>query len=120
MSMVSRHLEICLAGDWYCMVRILWSRSAILISTTRMSLDMAMNIFRRFSIWACSVLEKLARVSLVTPSTSSAVVLPKSRAISSWEASVSSMQSWRMAPSTASRSSPISATISATARGWMM
>ncbi len=102
------------------MVRILWSRSAILMRTTRMSLLMAMNILRRFSIWACSEVEKLARVSLVTPSTNSATVSPKIREISSWEASVSSMQSWRRAPKMASLSRPISATIWATARGWMI
>ena len=102
------------------MVRMLWSRSAILISTTRMSLLMAMNILRRFSICACSEEEKFARVSLVTPSTSSATVGPKIFSMSSWEASVSSMQSWSRAPRMASQSSPISATIWATARGWMM
>ena len=118
--MVSRHLMICFSGDWYCMVRMLCSRSAILISTTRMSLLMAMNILRRFSICASSVEEKLALVSLVTPSTSSATVEPKSFSISSWEASVSSMQSWSSAPRMASMSRPISTTISATARGWMM
>ena len=120
MSMVSRHLLICLAGVWYCMVRILWRRSAILMSTTRMSLLMAMNIFRRFSIWASSVEVKLARVSLVTPSTNSATDAPKSFSISSWLASVSSMQSWSRAPRMASVSRPISTTTSATARGWMM
>ena len=44
---------------------------------------MAMNIFRRFSIWACSREEKSALVSLVTPSTSSATVGPKSFSMSS-------------------------------------
>ena len=54
---------------------------------------------------------KSVRVSLVTPSTSSATVVPKIFSMSSWEASVSSMQSWSSAPSTASMSRPISATI---------
>ena len=65
------------------------------ISTTRISLLMAMNILRRFSICACSEEEKFARVSFVTPSTSSATVGPKIFSMSSWEASVSSMQSDR-------------------------
>ena len=82
-----------------------------------MSLLMAMNIFRRFSICCSSRVEYSTRVSLVTPSTSSATTGPKRFAISSWVLGVSSMQSWSSAPRMASVSRPISATISATARG---
>ena len=82
-----------------------------------MSLDMAMNIFRRFSTCCSSVEENSTRVSLVTPSTSSATVGLKSSEISRKEAEVSSMQSWSRAATMASVSRPISATISATASG---
>ena len=83
MSIVSRDLEICLAGVWYSMVRVLWRRSQILMRITRMSLLMAMNILRRFSICCSSRVEYSTRVSLVTPSTSAATVEPNWRAISS-------------------------------------
>ena len=76
MSIVSRDLEICLAGVWYSMVRVLWRRSQILMRITRMSLLMAMNILRRFSICCSSRVEYSTRVSLVTPSTSAATVEP--------------------------------------------
>ena len=120
MSMVSMDLEICFSGVWYSMVRVLWSRSAILMRITRMSLLMAMNILRRFSICCSSRVEYSTRVSLVTPSTRSATVSPNSSAISSWLESVSSMQSCSRAPRMESVSRPISATISATASGWMI
>ena len=83
MSMVSRDLEICFSGLWNCMVRVLCRRSAILMRMTRMSLLMAMNILRRFSICCSSSVEYSTRVSFVTPSTSEATVGPKLRAMSS-------------------------------------
>ena len=85
-----------------------------------MSWDMAMSIFRRFSICSSSLETYCIRVSLVTPSTSSATVGPNFLAMSSWVAGVSSMQSWSRAAITLSVSSPRSATMSATARGWMI
>ena len=85
-----------------------------------MSWAMAMSILRRFSICSSSLETYCTRVSLVTPSTSSATDLPNFLAISSWVASVSSMQSWSRAAMTESTSSPRSATMSATARGWMI
>ena len=102
---------------FYCRVRVLCSRSAILIRMTRMSLDIAMNILRRFSICCSSVVEYCTRVSFVTPSTSSATVCPNMWEISSKLASVSSRQSCSSAATIASVSRPISATISATASG---
>ena len=48
-----------------------------------MSLLMAMNILRRFSICCSSSVEYSTRVSFVTPSTSEATVGPKLRAMSS-------------------------------------
>ncbi len=50
-----------------------------------MSLLIAINILRRFSICCSSVVEYCTRVSLVTPSTSSATVCPKRLATSSNE-----------------------------------
>ncbi len=85
-----------------------------------MSLDIAMNILRRFSTCCSSSVENSTRVSLVTPSTSSATVWPNCSEMSRKEAEVSSMQSCRRAPQMASVSRPISETISATASGWMM
>ena len=87
---------------------------------TRTSLAMAMNILRRFSICSSSREVYCIRVSLVTPSTRSAIWGENSRAMSSWVESVSSMQSWRRAAMMESWSSSSSLTISATAMGWMI
>ena len=54
---------------------------------------MAMNILRRFSICSSSLEVYCIRVSLVTPSTSSATAGPNCFAMSSWVEEVSSMQS---------------------------
>ena len=81
--MVSKAFFFCLAGVWYSMVRMLWSRSAILMRITRMSRLMAKSIFLRFSICSSSMVEYFTRVSLVTPSTTSATVTPKRLAMSS-------------------------------------
>ena len=118
--MVSRLFSRCFLGDWYSMVRMLWSRSQILMRITRMSWAMAMSIFRKFSICSSSLETYCTRVSLVTPSTRSATEVPNFLAISSWVAPVSSMQSWSRAAITESTSRPRSATMSATARGWMI
>ena len=85
-----------------------------------MSRLMARSILRRFSICSSSLLIYCTRVSLVTPSTSSATAGEKSFAISSWVASVSSMQSCSSAAMMDSLSRCISATICATARGWVI
>ena len=85
-----------------------------------MSWAMAMNIFRRFSICSSSLVTYCILVSLVTPSTRVATGSPKRLAISWWVVSVSSMQSWSRAAMTESVSSSRSATISATAMGWMI
>ena len=85
-----------------------------------MSWAMAMNIFRRFSICSSSLEVYCTRDSLVTPSTRAATVSPNCLATSSWVALVSSMVSWSRAAITESASSPRSATISATARGWVI
>ena len=88
---------------------------------TRMSLAMAMSILRRFSICSSSLVAYWMRVSLLTPSTRSAMVGEKSLDTCSWVAAVSSMTSWSRAASMDSLSSrSSSATICATARGWMI
>ena len=56
---------------------MLWSRSASLIRTTRMSSAIARNIFRMFSACCCSWVWVLNFDSLVTPSTSRATSGPK-------------------------------------------
>ncbi len=87
---------------------------------TRMSLDMAISIFRRFSICFSSLVVYCIRVSFVTPSTRFATVGENSLEISSWVAPVSSIQSWSSAAIRESISSSRPATISATARGWVI
>ena len=103
------------------MVRMLWSRSETLMRITRISLLMAMSIFRRFSICSSSLVAYWIRVSLLTPSTRLAMVGENIRATSPWVAGVSSITSWSRAASMDSESSfSSSATIWATARGWMI
>ena len=53
--MVSKDFCFCFSGVWYSMVRMLWSRSEILMRITRISLLMAISIFRRFSICSSSL-----------------------------------------------------------------
>jgi hypothetical protein len=60
------------------------------------------------------------RSSLVTPSTMAAISLPKSRSTSPTVISVSSTASCSRAATTDTSSRPISATMRATARGWLM
>ena len=82
---------------------------------------MAMSIFRRFSICSSSLVAYWIRVSLLTPSTRSATVGEVSLATSSYVASVSSMVSWSRAASMDSESRcSSSATICATAKGWVI
>ena len=102
------------------MVRRLWSRSHSLMMRTRMSLDIATSILRNEAAWAASWESKRSRSSLVTPSTMAATSPPKARWMSSSSIRVSSTASWRRAEATVISSSPNSATILATARGWTM
>ena len=59
-------------------VRMLWSRSPSLMSTTRTSSAMATSILRMFSAWCSSALRTWILPSLVTPSTSFATWSPNS------------------------------------------
>ena len=84
-----------------------------------MSFAIATTILRKFS--ACFSSWVLAAVnceSLVTPSTSSAISSPKSSAISSLVASVSSMVSWSSPVTMDASSSFSSARRPATSSGW--
>ena len=108
------------SGFWYFSVRMLCSRSASLISTTRMSLAMARNILRRVSAWASSRLAKFSWLSLVTPSTSRATSSPNcSRTTSSVQPSTSSTQSCSRPAAMVVASSIRSVRITATATGWL-
>ena len=76
---------------------MLWSRSASLMSTTRMSSAIARNIFRMFSACCCSWLWVLNFDSLVTPSTRCAISGPNRSSTSARLYSVSSGTSWSSA-----------------------
>ena len=76
---------------------MLWSRSASLMRTTRMSSAIARNIFRMFSACCCSWLWVLNFDSLVTPSTRCATSGPKRSSTSARLYSVSSGTSWSSA-----------------------
>ncbi len=116
MSRVSRLIRWRRSSAWALTVRMLWRRSASLISTTRMSSAMATSILRMFSAWACSRVWTWILPSLVTPSTSRAIASPNSSRISSRVTSVSSTVSWRSAAASvsASRRSSLSRTAAAT------
>ena len=98
-------------------VRMLWSRSASLIRTTRMSWAIASSILRMFSACCCSWLWVLNLDSLVTPSTSWATSGPNRSSTSVRLYSVSSGTSCRRAAWMAIVSSPSSARIWAEAIG---
>ena len=84
-----------------------------------MSSAMARNILRMFSACCCSWVSVLNLLSLVTPLTRRATSAPKRSSMSSSEYSVSSGMSWSRAAVTATGSSPSSARMRATARGWV-
>ena len=102
------------------MVRMLCNRSASLTRMTRMSRAIAISILRKFSACASARLSKVRWVSLLTPSTSSAISSPNSTAIWGLAVGVSSMTSWRSAATIVPWSRRISARIFATCTGWWM
>ena len=69
MSSVSCAMRRCFASGSEAIVRMLWSRSASLISRTRMSLAIATSILRRVAACCASLESNWRRSSLVTPST---------------------------------------------------
>ena len=68
----------CLHSGRAAIVRMLWSRSASLMSRTRMSLAMATSILRMVAACWASLVSNWSRSSLVTPSTMAATSGPKS------------------------------------------
>src|SRR5829696_2872813 len=97
---------------------MLCSRSASLITRTRMSRAMAMTILRMISAWAASRPSKPIRSSLTSPSEILATSGPNCSPISEMVSSSSSTASCSRAASTETASRPRSATTVATPRGW--
>ena len=104
-------MRVLLLGGSAPSVRMLWSRSASLMSTTRMSSAIARNILRMFSACCCSWLSVLNLESFVTPSTRWATSTPKRSSRSASVYSVSSGMSCSSAAWTATGSRPSSARI---------
>ena len=98
---------------------MLCSRSPSLMSTTRMSCDMARNILRMFSACCSSALIAENLLSLVTPSTRMPTSSPKRSAISAVVTDVSSGTSWSSAATRVAASRPRSARMSAASAGWV-
>ena len=67
----------CLNSGSDAIVRMLWSRSASLMSRTRMSLAIATSILRSVAACWASLESNWSRSSLVTPSTMAATSAPK-------------------------------------------
>ena len=101
-------------------VRMLCSRSASLMIRTRRSLAIATSILRMVAACCASFESNWIRSSLVTPSTIAATSAPKLASTSASVISVSSTASCSSAAATVMSSSPRSATIRATASGWLM
>ncbi len=83
-----------------------------------MSRDMAMNSLRKFSACLDWVLDSSRLVSLVTPSTSSAISAPNMPTTSSLVDRVSSIVSCSSAVTMVASSRRISVRMAATAMGW--
>ena len=102
-------------------VRMLWSLSAILISTTLMSDDMDSRSLRKFSAWIDALSPKIPPEIFVRPSTMSAIFFPNEFSMSSRVNSVSSITSWSNAAHIDVEPRPSSeTTILATAMGCNM
>ena len=102
------------------MVRMLCSRSASLMMSTRRSRAMATNILRMVAACCASFESNCNRSSLVTPSTMLATSAPNAASTSARLISVSSTASCNSAAATLISSRPMSATMRATANGWLM
>ncbi len=88
--------------------------------STLQSLAMATSILRTVAACWASFESNWSRSSLVTPSTMRATAGPNSCSISSVVTPVSSTASWSRAAATVWASNPRSATMPATAIGWVM
>ena len=115
--MVSLAMRCCFSCGIAAIVRMLCSRSASLMTSTRRSAAMATSILRIVAACCASRESNWMRSSLVTPSTIAAISLPKLLSTSCSVISVSSTASCSNAAATDVSSRPISATILATARG---
>ena len=120
MSSVSWAMRCCFAIGIAAIVRMLCSRSASLMTSTRRSRAIATSILRIVAACWASRESNWMRSSFVTPSTIAATSLPKPASTSASVISVSSTASWSSAAATEISSSPMSATMRATARGWLM
>ena len=120
MSRVSWAVRRCFHSGMTARVRMLCSRSASLMMRTRQSSAMATSILRTVAACWASLESNWRRSSLVTPSTIRATAGPKSRSITSVVTPVSSTASCSSAAATVWESRPRSATMPATAMGWVM
>ncbi len=120
MSRVSWAVRRCFHSGITAMVRMLWSRSASLMTSTRQSVAIATSILRTVAACWASLESNCNRSSLVTPSTMAPTSGPNSSVTCSRVSPVSSTASCSRAEATDRASRPRSATIVATATGWVM
>ncbi len=119
MSSVSWAVRSCFQAGMAATVRMLCSRSDSLMISTRRSLAMATSILRTVAACWASFESNLRRSSLVTPSTMAATSGPNRSVRSARVTPVSSTASCSRAAEMVTSSSPSSATILATATGWV-
>ena len=118
MSSDSVACRSCVDCFTYLTVRMLCSRSASLMTSTRMSRAIATIILRMVS--ACAASPYLTFSSLVTPSTRIATSSPKSTRSWSSVYGVSSTVSCSSAATRVGSVMPMSARMVVTASGWVM
>src|SRR5262245_49921617 len=119
MSSVSCATRRPLSSGRCATVRMLWSRSASLISRMRMSFDIATSILRKLSAWRARAELYSTFEILVRPSTRKATSSPNRRCTSSTEVTQSSTVSCSMPAATVTLSSRRSSRMPATSRGWI-
>src|SRR5262245_1414776 len=120
MSSVSRAIRCCFALGSDEIVRMLWRRSASLMSRTRMSFAMATSILRSDAACCASLESNWSRSSFVTPSTMAATSGPNWSCRSSAVTVVSSTASWRSAAAIVMCARPSPPRIMATPSGCAM
>ena len=120
MSSVSWATRCCFSYGTAAIVRMLCSRSASLIIKTRKSRAIATSILRIVAACCASFESNCKRSSFVTPSTIVATSTPKLDSTSSSVISVSSTASCNRAATIEISSKPMSATMRATAIGWLI
>ena len=120
MSRVSSAVRRCFHSGITDNVRMLWSRSASLMTSTLQSLAIATSILRMVAACCASFESKRSRSNFVTPSTIAATAEPNSSSIWARVTPVSSTASCSNAAAALTVSRPRSAMIVATATGWVM